>query len=169
MIVNTNTGDNMKRKVIVIILLILLIGLYTIASTYSVIIEVTENNGENNIVNKITPRDIFTDTSGNYNSLYYDVRNELNLTEEEANILMDSPYVNDKLQIVLQSIVDYKLDNNTNTKLTNDEIYNMIEEAVNNTDALTDDTKIKIINKSNIYKKDISDYLYDFDITILEG
>lgn len=159
----------MKRKVVVIILLILLIGLYTVASTYSVIIEVTENNGENNIVNKITPRDIFTDTSGNYNSLYYDVRNELNLTEEEANILMDSPYVNDKLQIVLQSIVDYKLESNPDIKLTNDEIYSMIEEAVNNTDALTDDTKIKIINKSNIYKKDISDYLYDFDITILEG
>lgn len=159
----------MKRKIIVILLLILLIGLYTVASTYSVIIEVTDNNGENNIVNKITPRDIFTDTNGNYNSLYYDVRNELNLTEEEADILMDSPYVNEKLQIVLQSIVDYKLDNNTSAKLTNDEIYSMIEEAVNNTKNLTEDTKTRIINKSNIYKSDISDYLYDFDITILEG
>jgi len=82
---------------------------------------------------------------------------------------MDSSYINDKLQIVLQSIVDYKLDNNTSAKLTNDEIYNMIEEAVNNTENLNNDTKTRIINKSNIYKNDITDYLYDFDITILEG
>lgn len=159
----------MKKKVVVLILLIFLIGLYTIASTYSIIIEVTDDNGENNIVNTITPRDIFTDTDGNYNDLYYDVINELQITEEEANILMDSTYVNDKLQIVLQSIVDYKVDNNINAKLSNDEINNMIKDAVNTTENLSDETKTKIINKSNTYKNDISDYLYNFDITILEG
>lgn len=159
---------NMKKKVVVIILLIFLIGLYTIASTYSIIIEVTDNNGENNIVNTITPRDIFTDTDGNYNDLYYDVKNELQITEEEANILMDSSYVNNKLQIVFQSIVDYKVDNNTEAKLSNDEIYNMIKEAVNNTEGLTDEVKIRIINKSDIYKDDISEYVYDFDVTLLE-
>ena len=159
----------MKKKVVVLILLIFLIGLYTIASTYSVIIEVTDNNGENNIVNTITPRDIFTDGDGNYNNLYYDVIRELNITEEEANILMDSSYVNDKLQIVLQSIVDYKVDNNIEAKLTNDEVYNMIQDAVTSTEGLSEETKTKIINKSNTYKNDISDYLYDFDITILEG
>ena len=159
----------MKRKVVVLILLILLVGLYTVASTYSIIIEVTDNNGENTIVNTITPRDIFTDTNGNYNSLYYDVIRELNITEDEANILMDSNYINDKLQIVLQSIVDYNVDNNKDAKLSNTEIHNMIREAVTNTEGLTDDTKTRIINKSNTYINDISDYVYDFDITILEG
>lgn len=159
----------MKKRVVVLILLILLVGLYTIASTYSIIIEVTDDNGENNIVNTITPRDIFTDTDGNYNDLYYDVINELQITENEANILMDSTYVNDKLQIVLQSIVDYKVDNNIGAKLSNDEVYNMIKEAVTTTEGLTEETKTKIINKSNTYKNDISDYLYDFDVTILEG
>jgi hypothetical protein len=159
----------MKRKVAVLILLILLVGLYTVASTYSIIIEVTDTNGENKIVNTITTRDIFTDTNGNYNSLYYDVIRELNITEDEANILMDSDYVNDKLQIVLQSIVDYKLDNNQHAKLTNDEIYSMINEAVTNTEGITDDTKTRIMNKSNTYIKDIAEYVYDFDVSILEG
>lgn len=159
----------MKRKVVVLLLLILLVGLYTVASTYSIIIEVTDNDGKNEIVNNITTRDIFTDTNGNYNSLYYDVIRELNITETEANILMDSDYVNDKLQIVLQSIVDYKVDNNNDAKLSNTEIYNMIRDAVTNTEGLTDDTKTRIINKSNTYINDISDYVYDFDISIIGG
>lgn len=159
----------MKRKVVVLILLITLVGLYTVASTYSIIIEVTDTNGENTIVNTIRTRDIFTDTNGNYNDLYYDVIRELNITEDEANILMDSNYVNDKLQIVLQSIVDYKVDNDKDAKLSNVEIYNMISDAVTNTDGLTDETKTRIINKSNTYINDISDYVYDFDVTILEG
>lgn len=159
----------MKRKIVVLILLIMLVGLYTVASTYSILIEVTDTNGENEIVNEIRVRDIFTDTNGNYNTLYYDVVRELNITENEANILIDSNYVNDKLQIVLQSIVDYKLDNNINAKLSNDEIYNMISDAVTNTEGLTDDTKMRIINKSSTYKNDISEYVYDFDVTLLGG
>ena len=159
---------NMKRKIVVIILLILLVGLYTVASTYSIIIDVTDNDGQNEIVNKITVRDIFTDANGNYNNLYYDIKRELNVTEEEADILINSIYVNDKLQIVLQSIVDYKINNNTNAKLSNTEIYNMIKECVTNTEGLTEDTKNRVINKSNIYKNDISNYVYNFDINILE-
>ena len=159
----------MKRKVVVLILLTLLVGLYTIASTYSIIIEVTDNNGENEILSTITTRDIFTDSEGNYNNLYYDVINELELTEEEANILMDSSYVNDKLQIVLQSVVDYKVDNNIEAKLSNYEIYNMIKEAVNSTERLNTETKNRVIEKSSIYKNDISNYVYNFDISILEG
>lgn len=158
----------MKRKVVVLILLILLVGLYTIASTYSIIIEVTDNNGTNEIVNEINVRDIFTDTNGNYNNLYYDVKRELNITEEEADILIDSSYVNDKLQIVLQSIVDYKVGNDTSAKLSNDEIHNMIKDSVTNTEGLTEEVKTRIINKSNIYKNDISNYVYNFDINILE-
>lgn len=158
----------MNKKVMVIILLVLLVGLCTLASTYSIIIEVTDNNGQNEIINQINVRDIFTDTNGNYNNLYHDVKRELNITEQEADILIDSVYVNDKLQIILQSIVDYKIDNNYNTKLSNDEIYNMIQEAVNNTQGLSEEVKTRIIYKSNIYKNDISNYVYDFDINILE-
>lgn len=158
----------MKRKVVIIILLILLIGLYTVASTYSIIIEVTDNNGQNEIVNEIAVRDIFKDANGNYNNLYYDVKRQLNVTEEEASILIDSVYVNDKLQIILQSIVDYKANNIANAKLSNEEIYNMIKESVTNTEGLTEEVKTRIINKSNTYKNDISNYVYDFDINILE-
>lgn len=158
----------MKRKVVIIILLILLIGLYTVASTYSIIIEVTDNNGQNEIVNEIAVRDIFKDANGNYNNLYYDVKRQLNVTEEEASILIDSVYVNDKLQIILQSIVDYKANNIANAKLSNEEIYNMIKESVTNTEGLTEEVKTRIINKSNTYKNDISNYVYDFNINILE-
>lgn len=159
----------MKRKTIIVLLLVLLLGLYTIASTYSVIIEVTDQNGMMEMVNEITPRDLFTDIDGEYNSLYYDVKNELNITEEEANILMDSSYINDALQTVLESIVDYKANNNNSAKLSNDEIYNLIENSVNNTLNISEETKIKIIDKSNTYKNDISTYLYDIDISVLEG
>lgn len=158
----------MKTKVAVLILLIILVGLYAVASTYSVIIEVTDKEGINEIVNIITPRDLFTDTEGNYNDLYYDVKNELGITEEEANILMDSSYINDSLQIVLQSIVDYKVDNNIDAKLSNDKINNMIKDSVTSTEGLTEETKTKIINKSSIYKNDISKYLYDIEISILD-
>jgi len=159
----------MKRNTIIIILLILLIGVYTIASTYSVVIDVTDVNGIKEIVNEINTRDLFTDTDGNYNDLYYDVKNELNITEAEANILMDSSYINDSLQIVLESIVDYKANNDTNAKLTNDEIHTLIENAVNNTGNISEETKVNIISKSLYYKNDISDYLYNIDINILEG
>lgn len=158
----------MNKKVMVIILFVLLVGLCTLASTYSIIIEVTDNNGQNEIINQINVRDIFTDTNSNYNNLYYDVKRELNITEQEADTLIDSVYVNDKLQIILQSIVDYKIDNNYNAKLSNNEIYNMIQEAVNNTQGLSEEVKTRIIYKSNIYKNDISNYVYDFDINILE-
>lgn len=159
----------MKRNTVIIILLILLIGLYTIASTYSIVIDVTDNNGIKEIASEITIRDLFTDTDGEYNNLYYDVKRELNVTEEEANILMDSSSVNNALQVVLQSIVDYKANNDNNAKLTNDEIHTLVETAINNTYNISEETKTKIINKSLYYKNDVSDYLYDIDINSLEG
>lgn len=168
-IVNTNTGDYMKKNTIITILVVLLIGLCTIAGTYAVIIDVTGEEGMKEIANEITLRDIFTDTDGNYNDLYYDVKNELNITEDEANILMDSTYIDDALQIVLESIVDYKANNITEAKLSNDEIYNLIVDSVNKTENLSDETKTRIINKSAQYKEDISDYVYDIEINNLEG
>lgn len=159
----------MKKNTIIVILLVLLIGLCTLAGTYAVIIEVTGEEGMMEIANEITLRDIFTDTNGNYNDLYYDVKNELAITEEEANILMDSTYIDDALQVVLKSIVDYKANNITDAKMSNDEIYNLIVDSVNNTENISEATKTRIINKSAYYKEDISDYVYDIDINILEG
>ena len=157
----------MKRNTVIIILLILLIGIYTIASTYSIVIDVTDNNGIKEIASEITMRDLFTDTDGKYNNLYYDVKRELGVTEEEANILMDSSSVNNALQVVIQSIVDYKANNDNNAKLTNDEIHTLVETAINNTYNISEETKTKIINKSLYYKNDVSNYLYDIDINIL--
>ena len=159
----------MKKNTIIIILLVLLVGLCTIAGTYAVIIDVTGEEGMREIVNTITLRDIFTDTDGNYNDLYYDVKSELDITEEEANILMDSTYINDSLEIVLESIVDYKANNISRAKMSNDEIYNLIEDSVNNTENISEDTKNRIINKSSYYKQDISDYVYGIDINVIEG
>lgn len=157
----------MKKNTIVIILLVLLTVLLTVAGTYAVVIDVTEKDGLMEMVNAITLRDIFTDNDGNYNDLYYDVKSTLNITEAEANILMDSSYIDDALQIVLKSIVDYKANNITSAKLTNDEIYNLIVDSVNSTDNLSAETKTRIIDKSSYYKEDISDYVYDIDINVI--
>ena len=53
------------NQLLIIILFVLLVGLCTLASTYSIIIEVTDNNAQNEIINQINVRDIFTDTNGN--------------------------------------------------------------------------------------------------------
>ena len=158
----------MKKTNVILIILILLVGLYTIGSTYSIIIEVTNEDGITEIVNEINVRDVFIDANGEYNQLYYDTKNELNLTDTEANILMDSESINDNFQIVLQSVANYKVNNNEDFKLSNDELYNMIVESVNNTENISEETKLYIINKAGYYKNDISDYLYSIDVTILE-
>lgn len=151
----------------IIILSILLVGLYTVTSTYSVIIDVIENNGVMEIVNEITVRDLLINDDGTYNDTYYTLKDELDVTEEEANILMESTPINDALQIVLESVVEYKVNNNTDAKLSNDEIYNLITDAVLNTDNISDEVKSRIINKASIYRADISDYIYDIEVSVL--
>lgn len=151
----------------VITLSILLVGLYTVTSTYSVIIEVIEKDGITEIVNDITVKDLLINDDGSYNNTYYTVKNELKVTEEEANILMESPSINEALQTVLESIVEYKVHNNIDAKLSNDEIYNLITNAVLNTDNISDDLKSRVINKVSTYRKDVSDYIYDIEVSIL--
>ena len=158
----------MKKNIVVTVFVILLIGLCTIAGTYAVIISVTGEEGMMKIANEITLRDIFTDTNGNYNNLYYDVKRELNVTEEEANILIDSIYIDEALDIVLDSIVDYKANKIESARLSNDDIYNLIYNCINKTENISEEVKNRIINKSLYYKEDISRYLYDIDIDILE-
>ncbi|MBQ2873187.1 MAG: hypothetical protein IJE89_04245 [Bacilli bacterium] len=156
------------KTIVVIILSILLVGLYTVTSTYSVIIDVIENDGITEIVNEITVRDLLINDDGSYNNTYYTVKEELELTDEEANILMSSVPLNEALKTVLDSIVEYKVHDNTEAKLTNDEIYNLITESILNTDNISDEVKSRVINKSSIYRQDISDYIYDIEVSVLE-
>lgn len=152
---------------LIIILSILLVGLYTITSTYSVIIDVIENNGIMEIVNEITVKDLLTNDDGSYNKTYYTVKNEIDVTDSEANILMNSSSINEALQTILKSIVDYKTNNDPNAKLSNDEIYQLIIDSVLDTNNISDDVKSRIINKASLYKQDVSSYLYDIEVSIL--
>ena len=153
--------------IIVLVISILLVGLYTVTSTYSVIIEVIEKDGITEIVNKINIRDVLTNDNGSFNSTYYEIKNELNISDEEANILLDSTSLNDALQTVLESIVEYKVHNNIDAKLSDTALYNLISDAVINTNNISDELKSRLINKSKTYIKDVSEYIYDIDVSVL--
>mgnify|MGYP004452876229 CR=1 FL=1 len=154
------------KKISITLLVVILIFLLTITGTYAVIIDVVEKDGVTEIVNIITIRDLLTDSSGNYNNTYYDVKNELDITSEEANLIMDNSSLNEGLQTVLNSIVEYNLHNNKDAKLTNLELYNLIVEKTNNSN-LNNELKDKIISKSNYYINDVSDYLYDTPVNLI--
>lgn len=153
--------------IIIIALSVLLVGLYTITSTYSVIVNVIEQEGINKIVNKITIKDIFTNNDGSFNDIYYTVKKELELTEEETDLLINSETLNEKLTVVLESIVEYNVNDNIEAKLSDDEIYNLIKDGILNAENISDDLKSRVINKSKIYIKDISDYIYDIEVSVL--
>ena len=153
--------------IIVLVISILLVGLYTVASTYSVIIEVIEKDGITEIVNKINIRDVLTNDNGSFNSTYYEIKNELNISDEESDILLDSTPLNDALQTVLESFVEYKVHNNIDAKLSDTALYNLISDAVINTNNISDDLKSRLINKSKTYIKDVSEYIYDIDVSVL--
>lgn len=159
----------MKKSstIAIIALSILLVGLYTVTSTYSVIIDVIENNGVMEIVNKIKVRDLLVNDNGSYNKTYYDIKNELEATAEEANILINSKPINEALQSVLKSIVDYKVGNKPEAKLSDEEIYNLITQSVLDTNNISDDLKSRIINKASKYRKDVSKYIYDIEVSLL--
>ena len=156
----------MNKKIttiIVLVISILLVSLYVISSTYSVIIDVIEKDGKSEIINNITIRDLVTDDNGMYNSTYYDAINELDITEDDANVLMDSVPLNRVLDVILNSIVEYNLHNKN--KISNDELYNLITEAINEDNTINETLKNKAINKTRIYINDISDYMYDIKMT----
>lgn len=163
----TNNGDKMKygtRNIIIITLSVLLVVIYIAAGTYAVIIDVVQNDGLNEIINEIKVRDLLTDDNGEYNEYYYDIKRETNLTDAEANMLINSAAINERLQDVLNNIVDYKVNNGQ--KYTNDELYNIIVDAVNRTEGISSDVKTRIINKSSTYINDISKYVYDIEVNI---
>lgn len=164
MVINLKTGT---RNIIIITLSVLLVVIYMVAGTYSVIIDVVQNDGINEIVNEITIRDLVTDDNGNYNEYYYDVKRELAITDEEAKLLINSSAFNERLQDVLNNIVDVKV--NGAGRYTNDQIYNIIVDATNRTTGITEELKNKVISKSNQYKSDIAKYMYDIEVNVLNN
>lgn len=156
-----------NKGIIISILIILIVFISMIAATYSVIINVASNNGINEIVNEITVRDLMIDNNGEYNNTYYEVKRELNITLEEANVLINSKELDKQLQVVLKSIVSYKVDGDINSKLSDDEVYNLIVEGVNKDSNISSSLRNKVINKSQIYIRDVSNFLYDIDVNIL--
>lgn len=156
-------NDMKKWNVLLIsILSILLMLICIIAGTYAVIINVSSEEGIDKIVNEITIKDLLTNDSGMYNNTYYTVKNELNVNEEEMNILMSSERLNSNLQVVLNSVVNYKLHNKN--KLSNNEIYDLIVMSINEDNNINTNLKNKVINKSNYYKQDISNFIYDLEV-----
>lgn len=159
----------MKKYNIVLVsfIVIILIFLCTTAGTYAVVINVTNENGVDKIINNISIRDLLTNENGTYNNIYYQVKNELNANEEEMNILINSNQLNSKLKLILNSIVKYKLRNNKEARYSDDEIYDMIVEGINYTSNITEELRNKVIVSSNNYKKDISSFLYDIEVHLL--
>lgn len=155
----------MKKWTILLIsiLSILLAIICTIAGTYAVVINVVSEEGIDKIVNEINIKDLLTNDDGTYNSTYYTVKNELNVNEDDMNILMSSKELNNNLQIVLNNVVNYKLNNKP--KLSNDEIYNLIVMSINEDNNINNTLKNKVINKSNYYKQDISNFIYDLEVS----
>ena len=147
-------------------IIVILIALCTIAGTYAVVINVTSENGVDEITNNINIRDLLTNDNGTYNSTYYQVKNELNVTEEEMNMLMNSEPLNNKLKLVLESIVKYRIRNKEEARYSNEEIYNMIVEGINSTSNISEELKNKVIISSDRHKQDISDFLYDIEVSL---
>lgn len=157
----------MNKKLIISLLLVLLIGIGTIMGTYAVVINVISENGVNKIINVITIRDLLTRDDGSFNDTYYDVKNELDVNDDEMNVLMSSSYLNESLKVILDSVVDYKL--NDGKKLSNDVIYDMLVDDVNMDDSININLKNKVIDKGSKYRNDISDYVYDLDVNLING
>lgn len=153
------------KKIIISILIVLLIGVSTIMGTYAVIINVVSEEGVDKIVNTIYIKDLLSDDSGIYNSTYYDVKRELDVNDDDMTILMNSSYLNESLRIVLENVVNYKL--RGGSKLSNDKMYDMIVEDVNYDNTINYELKNKVINNGSKYKDDISDYIYDLDVNLI--
>lgn len=158
----------MKKSLVIIgcILTSLLVIVGTLATTYAVYIDVTSKDGVNEVVNKVTTRDLLTNDNGSFNNTYYIVKNEIEASDNEMNILMDSSSINTNLQGVIRSIVNYSL--NGETRISNDRLYELILDGVNNTD-IDADLRARIINKSRVYIGDISDFLYSTPVRVIEG
>lgn len=156
---------NKKTLILVSFLTVLLIFTSSLAVTYSAVIEVTEEDNVYKIVNDLTIKDILTNNDNTFNNTYYTVKDELNINDDDMDILINSIPLNNSLKVVLKSVVDYKL--NGNNKMTNDEIYNLIVMSANEDNTIPQNLKNKVITKSSYYKNDISNFIYDIDVSII--
>ena len=153
--------NNIKKKITTITILtlsIILVSLYVVTSTYSLIIEVIDKDGNSEIINDITIRDLLTNDDGTYNETYYDVFNELAITPNEADILMDSIPLNEALNTIVNNLIDYKF--NGKERFSNNELYNLIVLSTMSDDTIDTNLKDIVISKTNTYIDDIADYLY---------
>lgn len=156
---------NKKTLILVSFLTVLLIFISSLAVTYSAVIEVTEEDNVYKIVNDLTIKDILTNNDNTFNNTYYTVKDGLNINDDDMDILINSIPLNNSLKVVLKSVVDYKL--NGNNKMTNDEIYNLIVMSTNEDNTIPQNLKNKVITKSSYYKNDISNFIYDIDVSII--
>ena len=147
----------------VLVISIVLVSLYVISSTYSVLINVIDNDGKSEIIDRITIRDILIGDDGNYNSLYYDVKRELSITYEEGEMLINSVLLNNVFETILNDVVGYRLYNRT--RMSNDEIYNLVVSNIKMDNNITSSVKDKVINKLQLHIDDIVNYVYDFDVS----
>ena len=148
----------------VLVLSIILVILFIVRTTYSLIIEVTNNNGNREILNNIDILDIVTDDDGIYNSYYYDALRELDINNEEANIIINSKDLNELLDTVISDVVEYRL--NHKRHLTDNEIYILISNAVNNDQTINNELKNKILLNTKKYLSDITKYIYDIKTSL---
>lgn len=153
--------------ILISVIIVILTVLCTSMGTYAVIINVVNDNGKDKIINNISIRDLLTNDNGTYNNTYYQVKDELKASEEEMNILINSEVLNNKLKLILDSIVEYKLRNNKEARYSNDEIYNMIIDGINNIASIDEGLKNRVIISSDRYREDISDFLYDIEVSLL--
>lgn len=150
----------MTKRITLITLLLLTIVttlLLLASTTYSVIIDVTDK--ENKIINNITIKDLVTNEDGTYNNEFYNALYELELSIDEANIIIDSVPLNKALDILLNSVNKYQIYHKN--KLTNDEIYNIVINAINEDNNINTTLKNKLIEKLKEYIGNISNYLYN--------
>lgn len=138
-----------------------------VTSTYAVIIEAIEKDGIIEIINDITVKDVLSNDDGSFNSTYYMLKDELNINGEESEKLLNSKYLDEALQKVLKSIAEYRIKDKPEAKLSEDELYKLLTEAILKTNEIDDDLKSRIINKASIYRKDISKYMYDLEVSLL--
>ena len=47
------------------------------------------------------------------------------------------------------------------------EILDLIEDGLQNTGNISEELRNKVMNKSNVYIQDISDYLYDIEVSLI--
>lgn len=157
-----------NKGIMISILIILLVFVSTVAATYSVIISVASNEGVNEIVNDISIRDLVYDSNGMYNETYYSVKRELLVNDKEAEILISSVELNNALKIVLERIVDYKVNNNINSKIEGEWLYNLIVDSVKRDNNIDSNIRDRVIIKSKKYINDIINFLDEIDISVIQ-